>query len=84
MCRSALSLNSLHAIQPTAAASQCPCCAARNPAGSIAPDPMQCIATSGQVPVGSTATASPARSAGAPTNGPTQKCSMCRSASGLW
>src|SRR4051812_36463232 len=38
----------------------------------------------GQVLDGSTSVASPTRSAGAPTSGPTQKYSMCRSASGLW
>src|SRR4051812_8574511 len=36
MCRSALSLNALHSFHPTAAESQCRCCASRKPAGSIA------------------------------------------------
>jgi hypothetical protein len=36
----ALSLNSLHSIHPTAAASQCLCCASRKASGSIAFDSM--------------------------------------------
>src|SRR5436190_24353626 len=40
MCRSALSLNSLHSFHPTAAESQYLCCASRKPTGSIALDSM--------------------------------------------
>src|SRR3954447_9098153 len=40
MCRSALSLKSLHSCHPTAAESQCLCCAARKSTGSIALDSM--------------------------------------------
>src|SRR5690349_16439253 len=40
MCRSAVSLNSLHSIHPTAAESQCLCCASRNSTGSIDWDSM--------------------------------------------
>src|SRR6478735_6367155 len=36
MCASARSLNSLHSIHPTAAESQCLCCASRKSTGSIA------------------------------------------------
>ena len=60
MCPHALSLNSLHSFQPTAAESHCLCCPSRKPAGSIASDSMLALPYP-PLPWTATLTDSPAR-----------------------